>query len=361
MRDVIICTVGTSMLGSLNRHDSSIILERNPLKTAKYMRKELEPSQQASGAEINSITSIIADNVIQNKHGLYFLVSDTEDGEFVGQVLKQYYKDIFDEVTVITLKGLHDQNFKDFRNRGLCNLVKETSQIIKRETDRGHKPIINATGGFKAQISFAGLIGQVLDVPVYYMFERFSNVIEMPPMPVAFDFSLWLKNFSILHELSKRVIIPKDDEVLSGLDPKLSILLTYDGDDVMLSAMGELFYEGFYYRFSRGEGSKLPPTSGLDPKNKECRLPHRGEDFKGISDHFRRICEVDYVTRIDGFYYNPDLSSINKFRKSSERNDCVEGWFSDGTKTAKFSVYLMSDDPLMVQSAVVDLTRRFCK
>ena len=55
---------------------------------------------------------------------------------------------------------------------------------------------INATGGYKAQISFAGMIGQALGIPVYYLFEKFSKVIKLPPQPVALDLSLWLENYS---------------------------------------------------------------------------------------------------------------------------------------------------------------------
>ncbi|MEA2059529.1 MAG: hypothetical protein U9P10_03190 [Thermodesulfobacteriota bacterium] len=54
--------------------------------------------------------------------------------------------------------------------------------------------LINATGGYKAQISFAGMIGQALDIPVCYMFERFAEVIELPPQPVSLDLGFWIEN-----------------------------------------------------------------------------------------------------------------------------------------------------------------------
>ncbi|MBD3182524.1 putative CRISPR-associated protein [Candidatus Poribacteria bacterium] len=362
MKDVIICTVGTALITNLERSSScsepikAAIKSRNVIATAKLMKSELTSSSRECGAEVNSITSILEKNLIQDKHALYFMVSNTDDGSFVGEVLKLYYKAQFNEVYVKILKGLHHENFSDFRNRGLLNLVRETADIIKKERDQGHEPVINATGGFKAQISFAGLIGQVLEVPVYYMFERFSEVIEMPPMPVSFDFSLWLDNYSALHEIRERGIVPSNDEILKELHPKLYILLYYENDETMLSAMGELFYKGFLDRFLRGQGPELPPPSNLEPKEKKISFDHR--PFRGLKNYLEWICEVEYVTRINVFYDNPNLPVRNRFTKSSHGDDFIKGQYSNDEKTARFDVFITTDDPLKVQAAVVDLTNR---
>jgi len=92
------------------------------------------------------------------------------------------------------LTGLTDASHERFRREGLRHLVTATAKIA-RQWGPEHV-VINATGGYKAWISFAGLIGQALDIPVCYLFERFSEVITLPPQPVSLDLAFWLEHSS---------------------------------------------------------------------------------------------------------------------------------------------------------------------
>ena len=90
------------------------------------------------GAEINSITSILQRQMLSQRDHLYLLVSDTEDGRFVGEVLKKYYTISknhmrFDNAEVRVLKGLTDASAQRFRTEGLRNLVKEIASVVKRQ------------------------------------------------------------------------------------------------------------------------------------------------------------------------------------------------------------------------------------
>ena len=62
---------------------------------------------------------------------------------------------------------------------------------------------INATGGYKAQIAIAVLLGQALGVPVYYKHELFSEIIAFPPMPIALDFEVWMRASGMLYDLER--------------------------------------------------------------------------------------------------------------------------------------------------------------
>ena len=62
---------------------------------------------------------------------------------------------------------------------------------------------INATGGYKAPIAVAVLLGQALGVPVYYKHELFSEIIAFPPLPVALDFEVWMRVSGTLFELER--------------------------------------------------------------------------------------------------------------------------------------------------------------
>ena len=131
--------------------------------------------------------------------------------------------------------------------------------------------MINATGGYKAQISFAGMIGQALEIPVCYLFESFSEVITLPPQPVSLDLSFWLENATLFFDLAKYDAADNPglvDERFSSLADEIEV----DGKKfVGLSATGELFHEMFKNRFLQQRENLLPPDSGIDPEKKTIK------------------------------------------------------------------------------------------
>jgi len=118
------------------------------------------PDSRICGAEINSVWSIVKDGLIQDRKHLIFLVSDTDEGRFTGDVLSKYYKSSknparFEEVETRVVEGLTANDVNRFRNEGLRNLVRRISEVVRKVGDSS-RVLINATGGYKAQISLRG-------------------------------------------------------------------------------------------------------------------------------------------------------------------------------------------------------------
>ncbi|MEM4408978.1 MAG: putative CRISPR-associated protein [Candidatus Caldarchaeum sp.] len=270
--DVLICTVGTSLYGNIERLEDT-----NKLK--EYKKKgnflglsiellKLNPRDRLLGAEINSISSLLEGKKMGASQELHLMVSDTDDGKEVGEVLRHYYENTiepfrFERVLTHTIEGLRDNDIKMFKNQGLRNLIKEIARIANEKgTER---LIINATGGYKAQISLAGLIGQALEIPVMYMFERFEEIIELPPQPLSFNFDLWLENYDGFETLSARDKEPVPYEEVKSLadNKKLKSLIdeeTIDGKRyVSLNPVGELFHQSFTFKFRKEKSSSPRP------------------------------------------------------------------------------------------------------
>ena len=266
-RDTLICTVGTSLKGNLARWDTRAPQDFWDARNIKALTLQLltrPPDDRLLGAEINTISGNLSQKKINARGRLHLLVSDTEDGLLTGQVLKLYYENRtnpwgFERVDVRILSGLTDEDPRKFRTEGLRNLVREISKIVQR--DGAQRIVINGTGGYKAQISFAGMIGQALGIPVCYLFERFSEVIEMPPQPVSLDLPFWLENAVVFFELAAdegKMNPASQDERFASLVDVESI----DGETIIgLSPVGQLFHETFRHRFAAQKADLLPPDS----------------------------------------------------------------------------------------------------
>ena len=279
VRHTLLCTVGTSLfagnlarLGSEtpDRPDNWENLRRAyddrdwPRVAAELQR--VPPEARICGAEINTIAHIRRQKGIALRR-LVFLVSDTEAGRDTGEVLRRYFEareDLpLEAVAVEVIEELQDERPFDFKQHGLRNLVRVMGKHI-RAFGPG-QVAIDATGGYKAQIAIAALVGQALGVPVFYKHERFDSLIDFPPMPVAFDYALLGGHAGLLAALEAGETLTAAET--GDVPPRLRVLLTEvrEGRETLyaLSPIGQLFLES--YRARHPKPVVLPPAEGREP------------------------------------------------------------------------------------------------
>ena len=176
--------------------------------------------------------------------------------------------------------------------QGLRNLVREIATLLRQRPDN-EAVAINATGGHKAQTSFAGLIGQVFRVPIDYQFESFPIAIELPPLPVSFDFDQCLAYrhvFDALDEGDAGELLRADDARLKSFLPELHVLLECNQGLVILNALETLDHEGFQDRFRAQADRLAPKPSGLSPEDKKILYGDRNPGkHKGLADRLERL------------------------------------------------------------------------
>lgn len=218
MRNTIICTVGTSLLTNLKRLEPKNDAEKS-LKRAFENSKAhdivtallvFQPTEQICGAEINTITALvkIRERYNLNLRNFIFVVSDTKDGMLMGQILNEYVSKAWKQLGLDqeplceqhTVEGLQDERPWDFKHYGLRNLIRQISAAVQAAGGLA-SCVIDATGGYKAQIAIAVMFGQMTGIPVFYKHERFNQIIDFPPMPVNFDFSMYEEYFDLLYRL----------------------------------------------------------------------------------------------------------------------------------------------------------------
>ena len=363
-RHTLICTVGTSLFTNLGRlrHDDP---ESNPALVQAYagrrwkdvaaQLRQIEATERVCGAEINSVAELLAHFHVERGH-LHLLVSETEDGESIGATLDEYFNGDGWEVEVHEIGDLRDDDPGAFRTRGLRNLAKTIGERVRESGTEFCG--INATGGYKAQIAIAVLMGQALGVPVYYKHERFNAIIPFPPMPVSLDASLWERASGMFTVLGKPGAFEPSDRFRTDWDERFEPLVnreTIDGvEHLELSATGQIFHETFRTRFQQSKTTRLPRAAGQAKRKAPSLGNHSyGSARESIMRYLERLgAERTYVRYCHSTYWNPDLPESSRFRLAG-RN--VEGVYSNGTWCVKFRVITTAGEEDDLGVVVADL------
>lgn len=356
---VLLCTVGTSLAGHLQGLPQAAEAWRSgDWETAARFVAGLDPDDRRAGAEVQSVRDLVARGYGAADALVVLFHSATEPGRAVARVLGSCFRLRGHRVEVREVEGLQDDNPGLFKTQGLRNLAKHLCQVV-RERGAPHCAV-NATGGYKAQIAIAAILGQALGVPVYYRHERFDEIVAFPPLPVSLDSSLWMRWSGLLAALDRQELV-RWSEVEADWDPRLVPLVErvkLDGGEYLdLSPAGQVFHEAFKGRLRADLDRLLPPP--VPPGQKRPpRLTDHGwgnarEPILAVLHRVVRDCP--YVRAVRHTYWNPDLATPSLFRP---KGDGIEGVYSNGTWTVKFAVDTFASTPGQREACVADLNER---
>lgn len=356
MKTCLISTVGISLYKWIERTDISK-LALDPKQISVYLTDN--GIAKRASAEIASIQSILSRGYLDDSKDLYLLTSDTEEGKISGEVIREYFLGNFQSVYVIDIKGLNTDDSAIFRDEGLLQLVKSTSTIIYEKRNKQEECIINATGGYKAQISFVGLIGQVLRIPVYYQFEDFKEIIKMPSMPISLDNQLWLRNYDLFDKLFRYGSLPNyqiDDKVLN--QEELRDLLDESDGQYRLSSVGLLMHEVLYQRFNEDKNYFLPKenTSFTESFEKMIEFPVIP---LALETMLECIANLQYVLSIKFVKIQHDFTGKTYFKRNPKEVGSIIGTYTDGRHTWTFQIETTGEELTEDQAVCVDLNLRF--
>jgi putative CRISPR-associated protein (TIGR02619 family) len=239
----ILATVGTSLLNNAKRDLQ--IEAPDDQQLANYLR---HGDVVKASAETNSLARLL-----QAQDRVIFLCSQTSEGRQCAEALARFYQHVGHDTRVLEVPDLTYAE-RRFKMRGLRSLVATLIDQIRRERAQSRSVHINATGGFKAEIAYATLVGLLFDVPVYYIHEAFRDIIEMPPSPISWDYSL-LADFEDFFAWISTDLRPtrEVDQRLRGLPSELRLLLAEEEGFTLLSPAGEAFYEAYRDRLIQAE------------------------------------------------------------------------------------------------------------
>lgn len=270
----LLCTVGTSLFdGNLRGIDGlsppppNAAALKDTFQGGRWRElgrdlATLDPAARWCGAEVNTIAQLRHHPDLALSRVIFF-VSDTDDGRNTGEVLRHFVQSRSDlgleADAPVVVPQLQDARPRDFKNRGLPNLVRLMGAHIQR-AGGPEFVAIDATGGYKAQIAVAVVLGQALGIPVFYKHERFNETIAFPPLPVSLDYTILGAHADLLSALERNATLTEAD--LRDTDPRLLVFLneeTVEGARLYeLNAIGQIYLTGF--RLSRGRQLQLQPA-----------------------------------------------------------------------------------------------------
>lgn len=294
MARLLITTVGTSLL--TNRDDRPWKgwngRAGDALPDAAEVDRWLAAADPISAsAETNTLRSI----GVEGADHVLLLHSDTSEGRFCSDRLHSFYagKCRRVEARPLTALGYAGANFSQ---KGLKVLVHEAIAAVRHARDASLDPVFCATGGFKAEIAFLNLLGALLAVEVFYIHERFREVVRLPRLPLTWDADWVLQRQEFFEWIDAEPRSSTEAASRLKADPALQPLVE-DAEDgcSYLNAAGELLFRA---AGAVGPRAVWPRAAPLPPGDKNGLSGVSHHRPRGWEAFVERLCEVGCVSRV---------------------------------------------------------------
>jgi len=216
----------------------------------------------------------------------------------------------------------------------------------------------DATGGYKAQIAIAVIVGQALNIPVFYKHERFSEIIDFPPLPITFDHNILARNADLLTDFERGKAFSSTE--LGEIDEKLRVLLaeiSVDGESIYeLSPIGQIYLTGF--RLRNPKLIKLIPAENRKPST--FRDDHYPVCFKEFVEKVWH--ENSWIVTTSSLPYDKkkSIKGIGFYVREEDGQQKLVGTFQDKNKFgARFWLHLTDESSNALTWAADFLNQRY--
>ncbi len=249
-----ICSVGTSSAKLLGIRPPETLagwveerggaLAAAPLIAKTFL--DQAPAGKALTATLSAEIHSLARMGLSSQDRVLLLCSGTADGEACGRAVALYLEAHWPgaECVCRRVEGVQVYDAQAFRRVGVIDYVQQCLAAV--QAYGAEYCVLNPTGGFKALVPYTVMIGMLRGVRCRYVFERSTTIMDLPPLPVDFDGTLFECFKPILERIERETAVP-EAEVMAPLPPAqrtlLEALVEKEGDQVTISALGFLFLE----------------------------------------------------------------------------------------------------------------------
>lgn len=329
---VILTTTGTSLLTNarnlLGKPPATITKE----ELVQYMATT--PPSEAT-AETNSLFKIA-----QPSDEIVFLYTTTPEGQKCAEILETYFKNRNWSVRSLQLPIEYDE--VKFERKGLRELVDILIEEIINAQRQGKQVIINATGGFKAEIAYTTMVGMIFQVPVKYIYQQFKQPIAFPVLPITWDTDLMLTYEHFFEWIDSQPhhysTVEKRLNNIADRDKVSAFLLPPDTEGyIYLSPAGDILWQRVRQQRSCAEQVADPESSDnpeFDKVSHSLRsVKHHYPKYTlELAEKIATIAVVEEIT--GGFFENTTYSRL----KGVSEDGVVRLLWADGEKATNLNI-----------------------
>jgi putative CRISPR-associated protein (TIGR02619 family) len=175
-----------------------------------------------------------------------FLATDTDAGERAARFNAALARRRFAvDADVQRVAGLVLDDSARFRREGVPALATALDRALQDAADRGSDAVLSVGGGIKPVVPYVAMYGMLRGLRITYTFERTGDLIELPPLPIGFDWNAVALAAGVLRDIEahsavgRHVLESRLGEQLS----KMEGLFEQIGDEVMPSAFGLMLFK----------------------------------------------------------------------------------------------------------------------
>ncbi|MEZ4687221.1 MAG: putative CRISPR-associated protein [Bacteroidia bacterium] len=168
-------------------NDEGIVQDRKELRDEV---KKFWQSDQAS-AEISSLLKI-AEAYKSEELEVYLIATDTVLSRLAAELVQEWFEGemaIHFNPEENVISGLSIDQAGTFIEQGVQGLV-QTILDIRGEDEIDSSMLLNISGGYKGLIPVMTIVGQLYDMSICYIYEDSEELIEIPRMPLSFDWDV---------------------------------------------------------------------------------------------------------------------------------------------------------------------------
>ena len=204
------------------------------------------------------------------------------------------------------------------------------------------------------------LIGQALDIPVYYKHERFSEIIDFPPLPISLDYDILGRNSDILTDFERGKSYAKSE--LDNFDEKLRVFLTeieIDNEPVFeLNAIGQLYLTSFRLRYPKVV--KVKALGDSERKEPTFRDDHYPIGFKDFVEKVWKENKWIKTCWSLSYHGQQSIKGIGFTVKPDENKNIIVGTYQDKNNFgARFQVVLADESSESLNWAADQLNQKY--
>jgi putative CRISPR-associated protein (TIGR02619 family) len=329
----IITTTGISLLSNTARDLKKKNSEVTNIELQQYF---IKVGASEASAETNSLLKIATsdDKVV-------LLYTATPEGKLCMEEVHRYLKNQ-GWLKIIPRELPLEKNESQFERHGLRELVNILVEEINAAQLENEEVIINATGGFKAEISYTTMVGMIFQVPVKYIYQDFQQPITFPALPISWNIDLLLEYDHFFEwidaEPRRKIEVEQRLRAIPDKDSIQQLLLSPDAEDyIYLSPAGAILWQRVNQQRKLAEiTTEAPASENIESEKISSSLKevkhHFPDGTKAFAEKLAKIPAVEEI--ISGHFENTTLKRVKRI---FDDGSILVLW-ADNTKAVRITI-----------------------